>query len=205
MNLRVLQASWGVADELGGAVSQAIARANAAGVLFVAAAGNGELVTGTDTLVPVDLDAPGKDEFPCEDASPNVICVAATNQLDALGRVLELRRHRGRHRGAGLPHPLDGSHRADLRVRRPVVLRVRRHVDGGADGVGRRRRHPGGGAATRRRRLRARILTSVDTPSDLSGKVASNGRLDVCKAIPNCDGRPGDRADRAHQGPRAGG
>jgi len=83
VNLRVLQASWGRSTS-SVALSQAIARANSAGVLFVAAAGNGELVTGTDTVVPVDLDANGKDEFPCEDPGSNVICVAATTQLDDL-------------------------------------------------------------------------------------------------------------------------
>ena len=189
VNLRVLQASWG-ASTSSVALSQAIARANAAGVLFVAAAGNGELVTGTDTLVPVDLDAPGKNEYPCEDASPNVICVAATNQLDALasfsnygatavdiaapgfnimstvptGMIVGCADPSYcQFSGTSMAAPMVSGAAVDILAAEPA-LNV-------AD-------------------LRARILTSVDTPSGLNGKVASNGRLDVCKAMPNCDGRP---------------
>lgn len=75
-NLRVLNASFG-----GGSFSQnfldAVNQANAAGILFVAAAGN--IDNGTtepnNDLVP---------HFPSSFDAPNIIAVAATNQIDAL-------------------------------------------------------------------------------------------------------------------------
>jgi subtilisin family serine protease len=67
---RVLNASLGAA-----ALSQAIADAiaDAPNMLVVAAAGNDGL----------DLDPGGVNEFPCEVAQPNVLCVAATDSSDA--------------------------------------------------------------------------------------------------------------------------
>jgi subtilisin family serine protease len=188
VNLRVLQASWGRSTS-SVALSQAIARANSAGVLFVAAAGNGELVTDTDTVVPVDLDVPGNDEFPCEDAGSNVICVAATQQQGDLAGF-------SNYGGTAVDIAAPGFH---------ILSTVPTGFFGCADpsycefdGTSMAAPMVSGAAvdvlaaypALSVSALKAQLLASVDTSASLSGKVVSNGRLDVCKAIPNCDGRP---------------
>ena len=82
VNVRVLQASWGTSNQ-SSALSAAIGSVNTAGVLFVAAAGNGTNNNG----VAIDLEVPGNDVYPCEDTHTNVICVAATTSLGTLGDV----------------------------------------------------------------------------------------------------------------------
>jgi hypothetical protein len=164
-----------------------VARADAAGVLFVAAAGNGQLVSGT--TVPIDLDAPGANEYPCEDPSPNVICVAASNQLDSLASF-------SNYGATAVDLAAPGFH--ILSTVPPGFFGCADPAYCEFDGTSMAAPMVSGAAVDiiaaeptiSVSDLRTRILQSVDTPAALSGKVASNGRLDVCKAIPNCDGRP---------------
>ncbi|MGZ4797450.1 MAG: S8 family serine peptidase [Acidimicrobiia bacterium] len=182
VNLRVLQASWGT-NVASVALSDAIGRAQAAGVLFVAAAGNGI----NDNGVAIDLDVGGNEEYPCEDSHTNVICVAATDQLDTLasfsnygasavdvaapGYQITSTVPKGffncsdpeycQFDGTSMAAPFVSGEAADLVSGEPGLS-----VDA----------------------LRTRILTSVATPPALSGKVATSGRIDLCRATPNCDG-----------------
>lgn len=186
VNLRVLQASWG-SSIASVAIHDAIARANDFGVLFVTAAGNGLDNNG----VPANLDVAGNDEFPCEDSNPNVICVAAstpTGQLAAFSNY--------------------GANAVDLaapgfRIQSTVPRNLVPGCDANSDyclfnGTSMATPMVSGAAVDILAAepkltvtdLRDRILGSVSPQSSLVGKLATNGRLDVCKAIPNCDGRP---------------
>ncbi len=182
VNLRVLQASWGT-DVFSTALSSAVARASSAGVLFVTAAGNDGM----------DLDSPGADMYPCEDPSPNVICVAATNQLDNLATFSIGSSNSG---ASAVDIAAPGYH---------ITSTVPKNLVAGCfdpeycqfDGTSMAAPMVSGAAvdvlaaepALSVAALKTRLLASVDTPPALSGVVAT-GRLNVCKAIPNCDGRP---------------
>lgn len=180
VNLRVLQASWGN-DTFSTALSAAVARANTAGVLFVTAAGNDGL----------DLDTPGADMFPCEDPNPNVICVGATNRLDQLATF-------------SIGSSNFGASAVDIAAPGyQIASTVPKNLVGGCfdseycqfDGTSMAAPMVSGAAVDALAAvpslsvsaLKARLLASVDTPPALSGVVAT-GRLNVCKAIPNCDG-----------------
>src|SRR5262249_39085045 len=71
VNLRVLSASWGGAGD-SNALRQAILRADAAGVLFVTAAGNASPSHLTDPV------------YPCDTGLENVVCVGASQANDSL-------------------------------------------------------------------------------------------------------------------------
>ena len=142
LGVRVVNAS------VGGAYSAAVRTAIAAhpDTLYVVAAGN-------DTL---DADT-ASGAFPCALPEPNVVCVGATDNRDALARLLELRSDRGRSVRARRQHRLDEQGRGQR-------LRIdERHLDGGTarvrSGRARTRCRPGGldgraapGAAERGRR-----------------------------------------------------
>ena len=77
VNIRLTNNSWG-GGGFEGALRDAIARTNTAGMLFVAAAGN-----GGDDGVGDNNDAYGS--YPSNYDLPNVVAVAATDRFDALG------------------------------------------------------------------------------------------------------------------------
>ena len=117
--------------------------------------------------------------YPCNYHAANEVCVAATDSHDSLCRVLELWRRNGRSGRAGVEHALDRPRR---RLRVP-----QRHVDGDSARLrgGRTRpldRIPVGLDA------QGDVLSAVDPLASLAGRVATGGRLDVCKAIPACSG-----------------
>ena len=187
VNLRVLQASWGSDARLLGAdgraaLHDAIARANAAGVLFVAASGNGDVGQPG-----INLDQPGVDLLPCEDTNPNVVCVAATTSFGQLatfsnyGATAVDLAAPGDHILSTVPRGVCGQEDYCLFDGTSMATPM---VSGAAVDV--LAAEPNLSMAN----LRTRLLASVDSLAALSGKVATNGRLDVCKALPNCDGQP---------------
>lgn len=77
---KVLSNSWGGPSDPGNAaLLDAINRANAAGVLFVAAAGNGDMFGN-----PQDNDNPDTASYPAAFTTDNMIAVAATDETDAM-------------------------------------------------------------------------------------------------------------------------
>jgi subtilisin family serine protease len=167
VNVRVLSNSWG-----GGGYSQALAdeinKAGANDILFIAAAGNN--AANND----------GSPVYPCNYHTANEICVAATDSHDGLASFSDY--------GAGS---------VDLAAPGVGILST---VPGGyasMSGTSMATPHVSGAAALALSAgyesvwtLKATILRAVDPLSSLSGLVATDGRLDVCKAIPACSGLP---------------
>ncbi len=166
VNLRVLSNSWG-----GGGFSQALRDAiNKAGmndILFVAAAGN---AAGNNDTTPF---------YPCSYHAANEICVAATDKTDSL---------------AGFSNY--GQSSVDLAAPGSSILST---MLGGTydymSGTSMATPHVSGAAALALSggyqsvwTLRTTIRAAVDPVASLIGRVATEGRLNVCKAIPACSG-----------------
>jgi len=183
VNLRVLQASWGFTGT-SFALSEAIGRAEAAGILFVAAAGNG---TDNDGVA-LDLDAPGTTVSPCEDSHANVICVGATTNLATMwsgsnyGATAVDIVAPGQGIWSTVPKTVPGCGGGDY-CQFTGTSMAAPLVSGAAVDI--LAADPNLSVAA----LKSRILGSFDTFPALDGKVAT-GRLNLCKAIPNCDGLP---------------
>lgn len=177
VNLRVLSASWAGAG-YSQALVDAIQRAGDAGILFVAAAGNSAL----------NVDA--APTYPCAYPVATIICVAATTSTDALASFSNY--------GAGsvdlaapgvsimstVPPGLVGGCGTAAYCAFNGTSMATPHVSGAAALV--IASDPTVSVAA----LRARLIGAVDAVPALSGKVASGGRLDVCKAIPGCGAAP---------------
>ena len=166
VNVRVLNSSWG-GGEYSPAMHQAINRASRAGILFVAAAGNG----GADGI------GDNNDRFmqyPANYPSANVISVAASNHKDGLARFS--------NRGGETVH-----------IAAPGV-NILSTVPGGYasfSGTSMAAPHVSGVAALLFARapqasvgqVRSAILTGVDARATLEGRTAAGGRLNAFKAI----------------------
>ena len=165
--VKISNNSWG-----GGGYSQAlydaIKNADAAGHLFVAAAGNG----GTDGVGDNNDTTPS---YPASYNLPNVISVAATNNKDTLGSFSNF-----------------GTTSVDLAA--PGVDIVSTYPEGGygfMSGTSMAAPHVTGVAALMKSRepglddaqMRSRILGSVDKKDVLQGKVATGGRLNAAAAL----------------------
>jgi subtilisin family serine protease len=169
INIRVLSNSWG-----GGGFSQAlldaINRANANDILFVAAAGNS---ASNNDVTP---------NYPSNYNAPNVVAVAATTNTDGLASFSSY-----------------GATTVDLGAPGQDVLSTTRnntysyfsgtsmatpHVSGAAALVV--SQTPTMNVAT----LKSTLLSSVDPLPSLSGRTVSGGRLNLCKAIVGCGGPP---------------
>ena len=198
VNLRVLQASWGASVSFS-ALSAAIARANDAGVIFVAAAGNGVCTAPDDprcnvgqNLETTDPVWGANDIFPCEDPNQNVVCVAASNTTGNLATfsnygasVVDIAAP-GFQIMSTVPRgliPLCGDNTTEY-CRFDGTSMAAPMVSGAAVDI------IAGAPAISLVDLKARILGSAAPLGALTGKVATGGRLDVCKALPNCDGQP---------------
>ena len=166
VNVRVLSNSWG-----GGGFSQAlldeINKAGANDILFVAAAGN---YGANNDTTPI---------YPCSYHTANEICVAATDSHDSLASFSNY-----------------GAVSVDLAAPGVGILST---VPGGAydtfSGTSMATPHVSGAAALALSTgyqsvwtLKATMLAAVDPLASLAGRVATGGRLDVCKAIPACSG-----------------
>jgi subtilisin family serine protease len=159
---RVVNASLG-----GSTYDPALANAisAASGTLFVVAAGNGA----------GDNDLFGQAVYPCNYASPNLVCVAATDQNDSLAAFSNY-----------------GTTSVDLAA--PGVKIGSTYVGGTyvySQGTSMAAPHVAGVAAlllaqaptATVEQLRSALLSSVDLVGPLAGKVASSGRLNAHKAL----------------------
>lgn len=163
-NIRVLSNSWG-----GGAFStalrNAIANANASEMLFVAAAGNNGRDTDANPFYPAAYDL------------PNVVSVAATGNRDTLASFSNY-----------------GAATVDLAAPGVAVLST---IIGGSyayfNGTSMATPHVSGAAALvlshcpmNTAALKSTLLANVDVLGSLAGRVATNGRLNVNRAIRSC-------------------
>ncbi len=169
INVRALNNSWG-----GGGFSQAlldeINKAGANDILFVVAAGNSSVNVDTHAF------------FPCSyTTASNLICVAATDQVDGLAWFSNF--------GAGTVH---------LGAPGTSILST---VIGGLydyfNGTSMATPHVTGAAALILSKqaltvaqLKGAILNNVDPLPSLAGITVTGGRLNVCKAIPGCGTTP---------------
>ncbi len=164
VNVRALNNSWG-----GGAFSQAlldeINKAGANDILFVVAAGNS--ASNNDALP----------FYPCSYGAASEICVAATDQNDALASFSNFGA-RSVHLGApgtnilstiigGAYAYFNGTSMATPHVTGSAALILSRGYQAVAQ-------------------LKTTLLNSVDPDPALSGITATGGRLNVCKAITGC-------------------
>jgi serine protease len=162
-NVRVLSNSWG-----GGGFSQGlldeINKANAAGMLFVAAAGNNGSSNDVTAFYPAGFTA------------PNIIAVAATNNADQLASFSNY--------GLSVHVAAPGVDILSTTIGNNYQF---------FSGTSMAAPHVSGAAALVLSKcslevadLKATLLDNVDVVSSLSGRVSTSGRLDVDKALRAC-------------------
>ena len=157
---------WGTAYSQ--ALSNEIETLGANNILFVASAGN----TGDDN------DEVSVQRYPCSYGRPNEICVTSTNSNDQLPSWANY-----------------GAHTVDLAAPGVSIYSTLRGGNYGYLSGGSMAAPQVAGAAAlilsaepslSAEELKADILNNVDKMPSLSGRVATGGRLDVCRALPGC-------------------
>jgi subtilisin family serine protease len=168
-NVRVMNASWGTLGEFNPELQNAIAAAQSADILFVAAAGNGD-VTGRGVDLNNDLGF-----YPASFSLDNIIAVAASNNSDSLTRFSNF--------GAtsvDLAAPGDGIYGLNPGggfIFRTGTSMATPHVTGTVALLAALR--PDAIASE----LRDAIIESARSVAGLSGKVASGGVLNAAAAL----------------------
>jgi subtilisin family serine protease len=168
VNIRALSNSWG-----GGGFSQAlmdaINRANANDILFVAAAGN---LAQNNDVTP---------HYPSSYNTPNMVAVAATTNTDELASFSSYG-PTSVHLGA-----------PGVSVLSTTTLNTYSYFSGTSMATP----HVSGAAALVLSQgylsvsaLKSKLLSSVDVIPSLSGRTTTGGRLNLCKAITGCGGPP---------------
>jgi subtilisin family serine protease len=167
VNIRVVNDSATfVGTEASQALVEQIRSLGQHGILFVTAAGN----TGQDDGAQM--------RYPCDYGLANEICVTASDDTDSLPPWANYGAHTvdlaapgvsiySTLRGGGYGYLSGGSMAApQVAGAAALILAVRPSLSPAA--------------------LKKAILRNVDVLPGLSGRVASGGRLDVCKALPGC-------------------
>lgn len=165
-NVRVLSNSWG-GPGFSQALLDVIIKANAEGMLFVAAAGNAATNTDSTPNYPSGYDA------------PNVISVAATTNVDGLWVDSNY-----------------GATTVDLGAPGHLIYStIRNGSYSSVSGTSMATPHVAGAAALLLSKctldtasLKATLLNNVDVIASLQGKTVTGGRLNVDKAIRACAG-----------------
>ncbi|HET8550412.1 MAG TPA: S8 family serine peptidase, partial [Bryobacteraceae bacterium] len=165
-NVRVLSASWG-GSGYSQALADAIAAANTAEMLFVAAAGNAH--TNNDQVP----------QYPANLASPNVISVAATTNIDGLTS-------------------FSNYGTASVHLGAPGLYILSTIPGGGygwMSGTSMATPHVSGAAmlvlsrcSLNTAQLKAILLQNVDVNAELATLTSSGGRLNVNRALRACTG-----------------
>lgn len=174
-NVRVLNASWGQSGGGSPALRTAIDAAGQAGMLFVAAAGNGNILGQG-----INIDR--EPFYPASYDLNNIISVAATDSEDRLARFSNF-----------------GAASVDLAAPGIGVVSTlpgRRY--GTANGTSMAAPHVTGVAAliwsdfpdATPAEVRQGVLDSVDAPADLQGRLKASGRLNALKALQSDDFAP---------------
>ena len=180
---RISNNSWGYVGSPSRALQDAISKADAAGHLFVAAAGNG----GPDGIGD-DNDANSSNtNYPSSYNNPNIIAVAATDNRDRLASFSNY-----------------GSTTVDLAAPGvDIASTLPNGSYGYYSGTSMATPHVTGVAALLKSQnpalddaqMKSFILNAVDTKSTLSGKVLTSGRLNAASALASTGAGAADATD----------
>jgi thermitase len=159
--------SWGIGSGRSQALEDAIRRADNAGHIFIAAAGNG----GSDGVGDNNDATP---EYPASYELPNVVSVAASNDTDRLASFSNF-----------------GATSVDLAAPGVGILSTLPGGYGRFSGTSMATPHVAGVAALIKSQdpglddaqVKAKLLRSVDQKASLQGEVATNGRLNAVRPL----------------------